>query len=34
MSAELIHIGFDNIIAMSRVIVILLPTQQLTKRLI
>jgi len=34
MSAELVHIGFDNIIAMSRVIAMLSPTQQPTKRLI
>jgi regulator of extracellular matrix RemA (YlzA/DUF370 family) len=34
MSAELVHIGFDNIIAMSRVITMLSPTQQPTKRLI
>ncbi|MCJ7654711.1 MAG: DUF370 domain-containing protein [Dehalococcoidia bacterium] len=34
MRAELVHIGFDNIIAMSRVIAMLSPTQQPTKRLI
>jgi len=34
MSAELVHIGFDNIISMSRVITMLSPTQQPTKRLI
>lgn len=34
MSAELVHIGFENIIAMSRVITMLSPTQQPTKRLI
>jgi len=34
MSAEFVHIGFDNIIAMNRVIVILSPTQQPIKRLI
>jgi regulator of extracellular matrix RemA (YlzA/DUF370 family) len=34
MSTELVHIGFDNIIAMSRVITMLSPTQQPTKRLI
>jgi len=34
MSAELVHIGFDNIIAMNRVVVVLSPTQQPTKRLI
>ena len=34
MSADLVHIGFDNIIAMGRVIVMLSPTHQPTKRLI
>jgi regulator of extracellular matrix RemA (YlzA/DUF370 family) len=34
MSAELVHIGFDNIIAMNRVVAMLSPTQQPTKRLI
>jgi regulator of extracellular matrix RemA (YlzA/DUF370 family) len=34
MSAELVHIGFDNIISMKRVIALLSPTQQPTKRLI
>jgi regulator of extracellular matrix RemA (YlzA/DUF370 family) len=34
MRAELVHIGFDNIIAMSRVLTMLSPTQQPTKRLI
>ena len=34
MSAEMVHIGFDNIIVMSRVIAMLSPTQQPTKRLI
>ncbi|MCX6009843.1 MAG: DUF370 domain-containing protein [Chloroflexi bacterium] len=34
MSADLVHIGFENIIAMSRVIAMLSPTQQPTKRLI
>ena len=33
MNTEPIHIGFDNIIAMNRVIVILSPKQQPTKRL-
>ncbi len=34
MSTEPIHIGFDNIIAMNRVIAMLSPNQQPTKRLI
>jgi regulator of extracellular matrix RemA (YlzA/DUF370 family) len=34
MSTELVHVGFDNIIALNRVIVILSPQQQPTKRLI
>jgi regulator of extracellular matrix RemA (YlzA/DUF370 family) len=34
MSTELVHIGFENIISMNRVITILSPTQQPTKRLI
>ena len=34
MSTEFVHIGFENIIAMSRVIVMLSPTHQPTKRLI
>jgi regulator of extracellular matrix RemA (YlzA/DUF370 family) len=34
MSAELVHIGFDNIISMKRVVAMLSPTQQPTKRLI
>ena len=33
MSTEPVHIGFDNIIAMNRVIVMLSPGQQPTKRL-
>jgi len=34
MSTEPVHIGFDNIIAMNRVIAMLSPVQQPTKRLI
>jgi regulator of extracellular matrix RemA (YlzA/DUF370 family) len=34
MSAELVHIGFDNIVSMKRVVAMLSPTQQPTKRLI
>jgi regulator of extracellular matrix RemA (YlzA/DUF370 family) len=34
MSTELVHIGFDNIIAMGRVLAMLSPTNQPTKRLI
>ena len=34
MDTELVHIGFDNIIAMNRVIVMLSPKQQPTKRLL
>jgi len=34
MSSDLVHIGFDNIIDMSRVIVMLSPIHQPTKRLI
>ncbi len=34
MTTEPVHIGFDNIIAMNRVIVMLSPRQQPTKRLI
>jgi len=33
MSTEPVHIGFDSIIAMNRVIVMLSPKQQPTKRL-
>jgi len=33
MSTEPVHIGFDNIIAMNRVIIMLSPNQQPTKRL-
>jgi len=34
MSTELVHIGFDNIIAVNRVVAMLSPIQQPTKRLI
>ena len=34
MVTELVHIGFDNIVAMNRVIAVLSPGQQPTKRLI
>jgi regulator of extracellular matrix RemA (YlzA/DUF370 family) len=34
MSIELVHIGFDNVIAMNRVIALLSPSQQPTKRLV
>ena len=34
MNTEPVHIGFDNIIAMNRVIAMLSPNQQPTKRLI
>ncbi len=34
MSTQLVHIGFDNIIAMNRVIAMLSPNQQPIKRLI
>ena len=34
MSTELVHIGFDNIIAMNRVVAMLPPNQQPTKRII
>ncbi len=34
MTTEPVHIGFDNIIAMNRVVVMLSPRQQPTKRLI
>ena len=34
MSTELVHIGFDNIIAVNRVVSMLSPIQQPTKRLI
>ena len=34
MDTEPVHIGFDNIIAMNRVIILLAPGQQPTKRLI
>ena len=34
MSIEPVHIGFDNIIAMNRVIIMLSPKQQPTRRLI
>lgn len=34
MNTEPVHIGFDNIVIMNRVIVMLSPTQQPTKRLI
>lgn len=34
MSTELVHIGFDNIIAMNRVVAMLSPSQQPTKRII
>ena len=33
MNTEPVHIGFDNIVSMNRVIVILSPKQQPTKRL-
>lgn len=34
MSTELVHIGFENIISMNRVVAMLSPTQQPTKRFI
>ena len=34
MSTDLVHIGFDNIIAVNRVVAMLSPIQQPTKRLI
>ena len=34
MSTELVHIGFENIIAVNRVVAMLSPIQQPTKRLI